>query len=138
MSATFIWPVRVYYEDTDAGGVVYHANYLKYLERARTERLRAIGLELDELRRAHGLLFVVKSAQLDFRKPAWFNDQILVSADIVEFKRASLTFDQTIQRDGPSGETLCAASIRIACLTEANMRPAAMPPLLWETLHADC
>jgi acyl-CoA thioester hydrolase len=134
MQTPFFWPVRVYYEDTDAGGVVYHANYLKFFERARTERLRLIGFEQDELRRSLGIVFAVKSVQVNYLRPARFNDSLWVSAEVAEVKRASLTFTQDIRLRLPEGEKLCEATIRVACLTEGAMRPAAIPGLLLEQI----
>jgi len=129
MKTQFFWPVRVYYEDTDAGGVVYYANYLKFFERARTERLRALGFEQDELRSAFGVLFAVRSAEVDYLRPARFNDSLSVTAEVSELKRASMAFTQQILR--AEGEILCAARFRIVCLTEGEFRPAAIPgPLL--------
>ncbi|MGH8312809.1 MAG: YbgC/FadM family acyl-CoA thioesterase, partial [Gammaproteobacteria bacterium] len=87
--AVFTWPVRVYYEDTDAGGVVYHAHYLKFLERARTEWLRHLGYEQDELRRRFGVLFVVTSLKLDYHKRVRFNAELAVSVEILHRRRAS-------------------------------------------------
>ncbi len=134
MKTPFFWPVRVYYEDTDAGGVVYHANYLKFFERARTERLRSLGLEQDAIRTHCGVIFAVKSAQMDYIKSARFNDALSVSAEVSELKRASLTFRQEIRRDTPEGELLCQATIRIACLTDGGLRPAAIPGFLLERI----
>lgn len=136
MKSPFFWPVRVYYEDTDAGGVVYHANYLKFFERARTERLRALELEQDEIRANFGVIFAVKSAQLEYIKSARFNDALFVSAEVAELKRASLTFKQEIRRGSPEGELLCEATIRIACLTDGGLRPAAIPGVFLERIKA--
>jgi len=132
MKTQFFWPVRVYYEDTDAGGVVYYANYLKFFERARTERLRALGFEQDEIRSAFGVLFAVRSAQVDYLKPARFNDSLLASAEVSELKRASMVFNQQIQR--LDGEILCEASFRIVCLSDEEFRPTAIPGLLLERI----
>jgi len=134
MTTHFFWPIRVYYEDTDAGGVVYHANYLKYFERARTERLRSLGFELDELKRSAGVLFVVKSMQVDFLRPAYFNDYLSVSAEMSEVKRASLTFIQEIRKETPDGEKLCEATIRVACISDVAWRPVPIPSLLLERI----
>lgn len=134
MATRFFWPVRVYYEDTDAGGVVYYANYLKFFERARTERLRAIGFEQDELRAAEGVLFAVKSVQAEYLKPARFNEQLWVTAEIGELKRASLSFTQEIRRDQPGGDALCTATIRIVCLGSEDMRPAPIPDFLLQRI----
>ena len=137
METLFYWPVRVYYEDTDAGGVVYYANYLKFFERARTERLRMIGFEQDELRKSSGVLFVVKSVQVNYLKPARFNDTLLVSAEVAELKRASMTFAQEIRLGNPDGQKLCEATIRVACLSDNEFKPAAIPGFLLERIkHA--
>lgn len=98
MATTFSFPVRVYYEDTDLGGVVYYANYLKFMERARTEWLRALGFEQDELLARDGVLFAVRSAQIDFLKPARFNDSLQVTVALTRPGRASITVHQRVQR----------------------------------------
>jgi len=127
----FIWPIRVYYEDTDAGGVVFHANYLKFFERARTEMLRAMGYEQDELNATEGIIFVVRSVQVDYLSPARFNEQLQVSAEVSLAKKASLTFEQVITR---GDDVLCKSIIRIACLDASTMRPKAIPEKLLEQL----
>jgi len=127
----FIWPVRVYYEDTDAGGLVYHSNYLKFFERARTEMLRAMGHEQDELIANEGVIFAVRSVQIDYLSPARFNEQLQVSAEVSLIKKASLTFEQIITR---GDDVLCKAIIRIACLDAQGMRPKAIPEKLLEQL----
>lgn len=127
----FNWPVRVYYEDTDAGGVVFYANYLKFFERARTEMLRAMGYEQDELIATEGIIFVVRSVQIDYLSPARFNEQLQVSAEVSEVKKASLTFEQVIAR---GDDVLCKGVIRIACLDVQTMRPKAIPETLFRTI----
>ncbi len=127
----FIWPVRVYYEDTDAGGVVFYANYLKFFERARTEMLRAIGYEQDELIANEGIIFVVRSVQVDYLSPARFNEQLNVSAEVSVAKKASLTFEQIITR---GDDVLCKGIIRIACLDAQIMRPKAIPETLFRAI----
>ena len=134
METKFFWPVRVYYEDTDAGCVVYYANYLKFFERARTERLRQIGFEQDELRKSSGVLFAVKSVQVNYLKPARFNDTLLVSAEVAELRRASLIFAQEIRLGDPAGDKLCEATIHIACVTDGGFRSAAIPGFLVERI----
>lgn len=129
----FTYPIRVYYEDTDAGGVVYHANYLKFFERARTEMLRARGFEQDDIRANDGVIFAVRSVQVDYLRPALFNNLLQVSSDVTEIKKASLTFNQQINRDG---EPLCTGIIRIACLDAHTLRPKAIPEYLYESLIA--
>ncbi|MDP1771957.1 MAG: tol-pal system-associated acyl-CoA thioesterase [Methylobacter sp.] len=127
----FIWPVRVYYEDTDAGGVVFYANYLKFFERARTEMLRAMGYEQDELTANEGVIFVVRSVQVDYLSPARFNELLQVSAKVRLAKKASLTFDQVITR---GDDVLCEGVIRIACLDAQTMRPKAIPETLFRAI----
>lgn len=129
--------MRVYYEDTDAGGVVYHANYLRFFERARTERLRALGFEQDDLREHHGIVFAVRSADLHFIQPARFNDALWVTAEVGELKRVSLIFEQHIHRGGGSGELLCKARIRIACLAAATFSPCPIPDHLLQRIQDD-
>jgi len=127
----FIWPIRIYYEDTDAGGIVFYANYLKFFERARTEMLRAIGYEQDELMINPGIVFAVRSVQIDYLKSARFNEQIEVSAEVIIAKRASLTFEQLITRDN---DILCTSITRIACLDTITLRPKEIPKILQELL----
>ncbi len=128
---TFTWPVRIYYEDTDAGGVVYYANYLKFFERARTEMLRAEGFEQDQLLQNEGVLFVVRSVQVDYLTPARFNEQLQVHCQVAEYKKASLVFAQKISR----GDVIvCKAFIRIACLDAKTMFPKSIPENLLELL----
>ncbi len=122
----FLWPVRVYYEDTDAGGVVYHSHYLNFMERARTEYLRNLGFEQDELA-TRGVIFAVHRAEVDFIRPARFNDALQVSTVIVEQRRASLTFKQTIGKTTPDGETCCQAMVRVACINQSTFRPQSIP-----------
>lgn len=131
----FVWPVRVYYEDTDAGGVVYHGNYLKFFERARTERLRALGFEQDDLRVRDGIVFVVRSMEINFLKPARFNDALLVTAEIAELKRVSMTFQQRIFRAADPRETLCDARVRVACLAAENFQPCPIPDHLLQRIQ---
>lgn len=134
MNKIFNWPVRVYYEDTDAGGVVFYANYLKFYERARTEMLRAMGYEQDELIAKDSIIFVVRSVQVDYLKSAKFNDMLDVSAQLSLVKSASLTFKQTIIQV----ETLLStATIRIACLDANTMRPKLIPDHLKHALNHD-
>ncbi len=128
---TFIWPVRVYYEDTDSGGVVYYANYLKFMERARTEWLRAHGFEQDALLRDQRLLFAVRALNVDYHRPARFNDQLEVVSRVAETGGASLTFAQTIRRTG-SADLLCSARVKVACLDADRFQPRRTP---WELVR---
>lgn len=127
IQSVFRWPVRVYYEDTDSGGVVYYANYLKFMERARTEYLRALGFEQDRLIDELGILFAVRSVAIDYLRPARFNAALEVTAEIIEARRASLEFDQQVLAAGSEGSPYCAARIRIACLDAADLRPRPIP-----------
>lgn len=127
----FHWPVRVYYEDTDAGGVVFYANYLKFFERARTEMLRSMGFEQDQLIEEQNIIFVVRSVQVDYLNPARFNESIDVSAEVTQAKKVSLNFEQIISRDDV---ILCKANIRIACLTADTLKPKVIPNNLLQKL----
>ena len=122
----FSWPVRVYYEDTDAGGVVYHASYLCFLERARTEWLRSLGLEQDVLRQRDNILFAVRHIDIAYLKPARFNDQLDVTAAVATMGRASFEFDQTITRRSEA-TVLCRATVKVACVGATSFKPCAIP-----------
>lgn len=126
-------PVRVYYEDTDAGGVVYHANYLKFFERARTEWLRAMGIEQDWLRDTENLIFVVRGMEIDFQRPARFNDGLETQSEITQVGRASLIMRQTLHRQE---QLLCAAEVRLAVVHATHWRPCRLPTWLGEKLSA--
>jgi acyl-CoA thioester hydrolase len=130
----FTWPVRVYYEDTDAGGVVYYANYLKFLERARTEYLRALGFEQDQLKQEYGIIFAVHSLSIKYQKPAVFNDALTVTAEIVDRGNARLTFKQMITRDKDK-MSICSAEVIIACLNADKFSPTRIPVQVQEVLH---
>ncbi|MDQ3511290.1 MAG: tol-pal system-associated acyl-CoA thioesterase [Pseudomonadota bacterium] len=127
----FSWPTRVYWEDTDAGGVVYHAQYLAFLERARSEWMRAQGYGQDALRLEHGLVFAVRAMTLDFLKPARLDDALLVSASLRQCRRASAVFAQSVRR---GDELLLSATVRVAALDAGGFRPQAIPPPLYEQL----
>ncbi len=127
----FSWQIRVYYEDTDLGGVVYYANYLKFLERARTEWLRALGLEQDLLRNQDNLIFAVRQLHINYLQPAKFNDELQVLAQVTQVKRASLMMQQDIKR----GTThLCSAQVQLACLQFDSLKPRRMPQTLFELM----
>ncbi len=106
---------------------MYYANYLKFMERARTERLRELGFEQDRLREEHGILFTVHSVQADFLRPAVFNDALEVTADIAERRRASLTFSQQVYRRGDDAAPLCRGQVRVACVDAHTFRARAIP-----------
>lgn len=122
----FSWPVRVYYEDTDLGGVVYYANYLKFMERARTEWLRAIGFEQDELKDRFDVIFVVKSVHLDYLQPARFNDELQVSVKLLKLRGASMEIEQEITKLNSKG-ALCKGMIKIVSLTASSFMPCPIP-----------
>lgn len=127
MAEPFTWPVRIYWEDTDAGGIVYYANYLKFMERARTEWLRASGVEQLPLKEQHGLMFVVVDIQAHYRKPARYGDELQVTCAVADRSRASLTFQQQVYRGGRDGELLVEGRVRVACLDATNLKPTALP-----------
>lgn len=131
----FDWPVRVYYEDTDSGGVVYHANYLKYMERARTEWLRQLGFEQDQLRNEQNVLFAVHSMRLNFRRPARFNDQLLVRSTLLQTSGASMQFEQQVLRDAAS---LCEATVKVACLNAESFQPCPLPNSILTEMQREC
>lgn len=137
----FLWPVRIYYEDTDNGGVVYYANYLKYMERARTEWLRSLGFEQDVLNHDHGVIFAVRSVNVEYKKPARFNDMLQVSAELVERGGASLTFQQDVVSEvsnaNSAEELLCSGAIRIACLDSEKMHPCPIPEIILTELSRE-
>lgn len=129
----FLWPVRVYYEDTDGGGVVYHANYLKFMERARTEWLRSLGFEQTELRTRDGILFVVHDMQIQFRKPARFNDELVVKSRLLKVGRSLLQFEQVIlHRDVCMTEAI----VDVVCIDAERFRPVSMPAAVKSAISA--
>lgn len=117
-------PVRVYYEDTDAGGIVYHAAYLRFAERARTEMLRAAGFDHVTLQRAHGLLFAVRRCTVEFMAPARLDDLLSVETRALRLGGARLVLEQTVRRDG---SLLVALEVELAVLDHATMRPRRLP-----------
>ena len=130
-----MWPVRVYYEDTDAGGVVYYANYLKYLERARTEWLRSFGFEQDQLRREHNIVFAVRSVEIQYKKPALFNEQLESSVDRAELRSASIAMQQSVRRKSANKtELIVAATVNIVCLHDTQFSPHKIPPTVFKEL----
>lgn len=123
---SFSWPIRVYWEDTDGGGVVYHAGYLRFLERARTEWLRSLGIEQEALRRTHDVVFAVRSVALDFLAPARLDDELAATVELTAVRGASLAFGQSVVRVA-DGATLVRATVRAACLTASTFRPRPLP-----------
>jgi acyl-CoA thioester hydrolase len=129
----FSHPVRVYWEDTDAGGVVYHAQYLAFLERARTEWMRALGHGQVELRERFGLLFAVRAMRIDFRLPARLDDALEVSVRLRACRKASLLVEQSIVR---AGTLLLDAEVKVAALDAERFRPMAIPDALYSRLKS--
>jgi len=127
----FSWPTRIYWEDTDAGGVVYHARYVAFMERARTEWMRALGFGQERTRTDHGLVFAVRAMTMDFLKPARLDDALAVTATLVQCKRASMVFDQRVCR---GDETLLTAQVRIAALDASTFKPRGMDDVLLAAL----
>ncbi|MCS4234813.1 tol-pal system-associated acyl-CoA thioesterase [Stenotrophomonas rhizophila] len=127
----FSWPTRIYWEDTDAGGVVYHARYVAFMERARTEWMRALGFGQERTRTEHGLVFAVRAMTMDFLKPARLDDALEVTATLVQCKRASMVFDQRVCR---GDETLLTAQVRIAALDASTFKPRGMDDALLAAL----
>lgn len=124
MPPVFTWTVRVYYEDTDAGGIVFYANYLKFFERARTEWLRATGVAQQDMRAEQGAIFVVKHTSVDYHAPARLDDVLKLTLGIEKLGRASVTFLQQAWR----GETLLtSAKVKVGCVDAASLRPRPLP-----------
>lgn len=128
----FVWPVRVYFEDSDAQGLVYYANYFKFMERARTEWIRALGVEQDVLLGEQRRLFVVVETHAEFVQPARFNDQLVVTAALRERARASFLLEQRIYRESLDGDLICRGTTRAAYLNADTMKPARLPDTLFE------
>lgn len=127
----FEWPIRVYYEDTDSGGVVYHSNYLNFMERARTEWLRALGFEQTTLEDEMGVLFVVHSMNIVFKSPARFNDLLAVRSQVVKMGHGSLEFLQTIVRND---QVLLQATVKLACVNATSFKPQVIPAVVKQKL----
>ena len=126
--------VRVYYEDTDSGGVVYYANYLKFIERARSEYLRELGFEQDQLIKEQNVIFAVRKLQADYRSPARFNDLLTVKTQLKKVGKASLDFSQKIAISGQN-QVLFEAQISIACLQADSFKPCAIPQRILEKIN---
>ena len=128
--------MRVYYEDTDCAGIVYHASFLRFMERARTEWLRSHGFELPDLRIEHGVLFTVSRLRIEYLQPAQFNDLLDAGLRLTRFGGASLLLDQNVYRK--PRELLCRAEVRIACVDATTMRPRPIPQAVCTELKRDC
>ena len=133
MPPVFTWPVRIYYEDTDAGGIVFYANYLKFFERARTEWLRACGVDQHALAQQDGAIFVVKHAAIDYHAPARLDDVLNLTLSIEKLGRASVHFVQ----DAYCGDLLLAtAHVKVGCVDAGTLRPRALPPATADKMRA--
>ena len=128
MHSEFSWPVRIYYEDTDTGGVVFYANYLKFFERARTEWLRTAGINQSALAASRGLIFIVKSTTVDYHAPARLDDELKVTVVVERLGRASVQFIQEAWRiTDQSKELLATGRIKVGCVDTGALRPCAIP-----------
>ncbi|MDB5777291.1 MAG: ybgC [Herbaspirillum sp.] len=128
MRQDFRWRIRVYYEDTDAGGVVFYANYLKFFERARTEWLRAAGIGQHALAADHGVMFIVKNTAVDYLAPAQLDDELELTVTVAKFGRASVSFVQEAWRqDGPEPKLLARGAITVVCVKTDSFRPTGIP-----------
>ena len=131
----FEWPVRVYYEDTDAQGVVYYANYFRFMERARTEWLRALGVDQERMLRADRRMFVVVSTEAEFIIPARFNDELVVTARLANLTRASFDIEQNIYRNDADRTMLLKGGVKAAFLDADSHRPKRVPASLFEGIE---
>ena len=129
----FMWPVRGYYEDTDAAGVVYYANYLKFMERARTEWLRAAGFEQTALAHEHGVVFVVRALAIEFLRPALFNDALEITVEFAGARGSLIELAQTVRR---GRETLLTSRVKVACVNTRSFKPVRIPGPVIEKLAA--
>jgi len=132
----YVLPVRVYLEDTDAQGLVYNASYFRFMERARTECLRAQGIDHDRLREEHGVVLVLASIEARFLAPARLSDMLYVSADVAEARGARMLFRQNVHRDEPGGPIVCQGSAEVACMDARGGRPRRIPQALMSELTA--
>lgn len=133
MQQEFSWPVRVYYEDTDAGGIVFYANYLKFFERARTEWLRAAGINQQQMTDAHALMFVVKASALEYHAPAKLDDELKITVIIEKLGRASVHF---VQQAWCGERLLVTGKIKVGCVGALSLRPDAIPHEIFDRIAA--
>ena len=141
---TFILPLRVYYEDTDAGGVVYHSNYINFFERSRTEWLRQLGYELDELAKNEQLIFVVRAVSCEYLRPAVFNDELFVSAEIIELGKTSITFEQKVMRAAKNEQeandegciTLAKGNVTVVSVDVVRFKPKRLTKQILESIQS--
>jgi acyl-CoA thioester hydrolase len=132
---SYEWHTRVYYEDTDAGGVVYYANYLKYMERARTEWLRALGVEQDLLAQEMNVLFAVRSVNIEYKKPARFNAALTVNVLPHDLKPASISFKQDINEQGDETNLYTTSEVNVVCLSANDFTPHPIPRNLYQAIQ---
>jgi acyl-CoA thioester hydrolase len=136
LNGAFIWQARVYWEDTDAGGIVYHASYLRFLERARTEWLRAHGVAQRRLASEAGVVFSVVTLQIQYQRPARLDDLLLIDCEPQRIGGASFGFTQRIWREGQEHEPVASAQLRVACLDARSLRPKRLPQPIAELIAA--
>ena len=137
MEKTFEWPLRVYIEDTDAGGIVYYVNYLKFMERARTEFMRRLGFDKQFIFEAE-MMFVVHSMNCEYVKPARLDDELIVSAEVVKSGKAFLQMAQNVylvKNQAGERELLCRAEIKLACVGRSSIKPKRIPAVLLNKLQ---
>ena len=132
---TFSFPVRIYFEDTDSGGVVYHSNYLKFMERARTEWLRSIGIDQRHLKHQERIMFVVHRIDIQYKLPARFNDDLIVKSELIDIGSSKIEFRQMIYRDH---ELLIDASVDVACIDSEKFKPVRIPSTVKQTMESLC
>ena len=130
---TFSLPIRIYFEDTDSGGVVYHSNYLKFMERARTEWLRSIGIDQRHLKQDSHIMFVVHRIDIQFKLPARFNDELIVKSELKDIGSSKIEFRQMIYRND---KMLIDASVDIACIDSEKFKPVRIPPTIKQTMES--
>ena len=130
---TFSLPIRIYFEDTDSGGVVYHSNYLKFMERARTEWLSAVGIDQRHLKQDNHIMFVVHRIDIQYKLPARFNDDLIVKSELKDIGSSKIEFRQIIYRND---EILIDASIDIACIDSEKFKPVRIPPTIKKTMES--
>jgi acyl-CoA thioester hydrolase len=127
----FVWPVRVYYEDTDAAGVVFYANYLNFMERARTEWLRSLGFEQTTLLHEYKVVFVVRSLAVEYLRPAVFNDALEVTVSLTSVRGSALEIAQAVTR---GGRTLVSGDVKVACVNTQSFKPVRIPHSILDQL----
>ena len=139
MADSFEFPIRVYYEDTDAGAVVFYANYLRFFERARTEWLRHCGVSQRQMSKQHQVMFVVKSTAVEYHRAARLDDLLLIRSRIERLGQVAVTFHQEAWRDGqpghPAAELLSSSTIKVGCVSCASLRPAPIPTAVRSALQ---